>query len=485
MEWHAVVSVGIHGIYNNAEEKRMSTDGRQALDRAVATFRSAAERVLGTAQYDALTALPNRSLFLDRLTHALARARRNEQSLTLLLLDLDRFKHVNDALGPSMGDRALQAVASVLRASSREIDTIARLGNDEFALILEANDADDTAVIVVDRIKNALTEPVRVDDHEVYLTASIGLASYPRNAAEPDQLLQAAEVALYRAKSDGGDTYAFFSAEMNAHAGERLRMAALLRQALVRGEFVLHYQPKVAMGTGAIVGVEALIRWNSAELGFVSPAKFIPLAEETGLIVPIGEWVLRGACRQNKVWQDEGFAPLVMSVNVSPKQFRRSNIVQTISAMLQETGLGAEFLEIEITEGTVMQRPEQAIATLSQLDRLGVQVSIDDFGTGYSSLAYLKRFPVHTLKIDQSFVRGINSDESDAAIVMAIIALAKRLKLKLVAEGVETKEQLAFLTEMECDEYQGYYFSKPVPAVEFGTLLRAALGSGQSNAPRH
>jgi EAL domain-containing protein (putative c-di-GMP-specific phosphodiesterase class I) len=368
-------------------------------------------------------------------------------------------------------------VALVLRSSSREVDTIARLGNDEFALILETNDSDENAVIVVDRLKNALTEPVRIDGHEVYLTASIGLAAYPRNGDSVDQLLQAAEVALYRAKKEGGNTYAFFSAEMNAQAGERLRMAFLMRQALAREEFVLHYQPKVSLHTGAIVGVEALIRWNSAELGLVSPARFIPLAEETGLIVPIGEWVLMTACGQNREWQDEGLSPLIMSVNVSPKQFRQATVVETVGKILEETRLDAQFVELEITEGTVMQRAERAITTLCELNRLGVQVSIDDFGTGYSSLAYLKRFSVQTLKIDQSFVRGITTEESDAAIVSAIIAMAKRLKLKVVAEGVETEEQLAFLTQMHCDEYQGYYFSKPVPAAQFESLIRGAFGS--------
>ena len=430
------------------------------------------ERIAYLAQYDALTALPSRTLFRDRLIQAMARAKRNERLLAVMLLDLDRFKEINDSFGHAVGDCTLQAVGNLLKDALREVDTIARMGGDEFALIIEQNANIDEITAVAERIQQVFYAPLVIAGREIFVTTSIGITVYPFNGEDVDELLQASEVALYRAKEDGRNTYEFFTAEMNGQATERLTTGGLLRRGLERGEFVLHYQPKVAVDSGRIIGVEALIRWNSKELGFVSPAKFIPIAEETGLIVPITEWVLKTACAQSMAWQRGGIPPLEMSVNLSPRQFRQHDLLTMIAGVLQETGLAPRYLDLEITEGTVMQHPEKAIAILKELNVLGVQISIDDFGTGYSSLGYLKRFPVQKLKIDQSFIRGVMSDPNDAAIVTAVIAMAKSLNLGLVAEGVETKDQLAFLTKLRCEEYQGYYFSKPLPPEALLPLLQ-------------
>ncbi len=423
------------------------------------------------AQYDSLTGLPNRNLFLDRLSLAAARAKRSGQMFALMHLDLDRFKEINDSLGHPAGDVVLQAIAELLKKSTRGVDTVARLGGDEFTIIVEGVTDIAQATTVAEKIKHIFDDPIALEGREIFVTASIGIILFPRDAEEINTLLQAAEVAMYRAKAEGRNTYEFYAPAMDRTVG-RLDMDVLLRRALKRQEFVLHYQPKVNIASGQIVGVEALIRWNSRDLGFVPPGRFIPLAEETGLIVPISEWVLKQACAQTKAWQDQGFPSLLMSVNLSPRQFRQKDLVETISGILQEAGLDPRFLELEITEGTVMHQADKAVALLERLHQLGVQLSVDDFGTGYSSLAYLKRFPVQTLKIDQSFVRDLTTDADGAGIVAAVIAMAKSLKLSVIAEGVETKEQLASLTKLKCDEYQGYYFSKPVPAEDFARLLK-------------
>jgi diguanylate cyclase (GGDEF)-like protein len=453
------------------EGAERSTNEVERMGRAIAAFKKAAERVTYLAHYDALTTLPNRTLFSDRLGHAIAKTKRSGGTLSVMLLDLDRFKEINDTLGHTAGDEALQAVARMLTPLVREVDTLARLGGDEFAIIVEEEASVGQITLIAERIQKAFAEPLIVQGREFFVTTSIGIAMHPEHARDPDELMQNADVALYRAKEEGRNTYQFYTSEMNAQADQRLTIDRLLRRAIERREFILHYQPKVALATGLIVGVEALIRWRSDELGLVPPANFIPLAEETGLIVPISEWVLETACAQTKAWQDAGHPPLLMSVNLSPRQFRQKNLVETIAGALTKTGLDARYLELEITEGTVMHHAEKAIEILNQLNRLGVQLSVDDFGTGYSSLSYLKRFPVQRLKIDQSFVRGVTTDPNDAAIVTAVVSMAKSLKLKLVAEGVETEAQRAFLVGLDCDEYQGYYFSKPVPAVDFVRLL--------------
>jgi diguanylate cyclase (GGDEF)-like protein len=459
-----------------AGEDSRDANELERMGHAITSFKEAAERVTYLAHYDSLTNLPNRTLFRDRLVQAMARTRRSERIVAVMLLDLDRFKEINDTLGHTAGDDALRQVAGILTVLLREVDTIARLGGDEFAIVVEQTSVEQLSSIA-DRIQHAFSEPLVVQGREFFVTTSIGIALHPEHGRDVDELVQRADIALYRAKDEGRNTYQIYSGDMNAQADERMTMDRLLRRALERREFVLHYQPKVSVSTGSIVGVEALIRWRSEELGMVSPADFIPLAEETGLIVPISAWVLHTACTQVKAWQDAGLPPLLMSVNLSPRQFRQKDLVETIAAALRETGLEARYLDLEITEGTVMHHADKAIAILNELNALGVQLSVDDFGTGYSSLSYLKRFPVQRLKIDQSFVRGVTSDPNDAAIVTAVVAMAKNLKLKLVAEGVETEEQRAFLDTLDCDEYQGFYFSKPVPPEDFVRLLTAGLAA--------
>ena len=416
------------------------------------------------AQYDTLTGLPNRTLFRDRLSLAMARAKRNEQLVALMFLDLDRFKEINDTLGHTIGDEVLQGVAALLRRTLRDTDTVARLGGDEFTVILESLSQVDEIKIVTEKIQRAFTNPLLIQGREIFVTASVGITIYPFSGTEIDDLLQAADIAMYRAKEEGGNAYEFYSPEIKAQTVERLEMEASLRRAVEKQEFTLHYQPQVSVKSGRISGAEALIRWNSKELGPIPPVQFIPLAEKTGLILPIGEWILRTACAQCKAWQDQGLPELLMSVNLSPRQFRQKNLLEMITGVLEDTGLDPRLLELEITEGTIMYHAETAVALLRLLHLLGVQLSVDDFGTGYSSLAYLKRFPVQRLKIDQSFVRDLTTNADDASIVAAVVAMAKSLKLGVVAEGVETREQLAFLAGLHCDDYQGYYFSRPVPA---------------------
>ncbi|MGH8743549.1 MAG: putative bifunctional diguanylate cyclase/phosphodiesterase, partial [Burkholderiales bacterium] len=435
--------------------------------------KKAEEQLTYLAQYDSLTGLPNRTLFHDRLTTTMARVKRDGKMLALMFLDLDRFKEINDTLGHTIGDEVLQAAAELLRKSLRDVDTIARLGGDEFTIILEDITHEDQVIVVAEKLKKVFVDPIVIKGREIFVTASIGITLYPRDVDDVDALLQTADIAMYRAKEEGRNTYEFYAQEMNAEAAEHLNMENLLRYAIDRQELLLHYQPKVDVKSGRIVGAEALVRWNSKENGLVSPAQFIPLAEKTGLIVPIGEWVLKTACAQNKAWQDQGMPPLLMSVNLSPRQLRQKNLVEMIAEVLDKTGLASRYLELEITEGMIMHHADKAIAILQRINQLGVQLSVDDFGTGYSSLAYLKRFPVQRLKVDQSFVRDLTSDDDDASIVKAVIAMAKSLGLESVAEGVETKEQLDFLSKLRCEEYQEYYFSKPIPAEEFVRLLQA------------
>jgi diguanylate cyclase (GGDEF)-like protein/PAS domain S-box-containing protein len=444
----------------------------QWLMRDITNRRNTEQRLTYLAQYDTLTGLPNRNLFRDRLAFAIARMHRSNNKLALLFLDLDRFKEINDSHGHTIGDEVLQVVANSLKEALRDVDTIARMGGDEFAIILDNIQGAEQVSAIAERIRTTLSTPFLVQGVEIFVSASMGIAIYPRHGATMEDLIQSADVAMYRAKEEGRNTYIFFSSEMNSQAAKHLNMANLLRHGLDRNEFLLHYQPKVAIPGGDITGMEALVRWNSTDLGFVMPGDFISLAEATGLIVQIGAWVLRTACMQNKAWQVEGWASLVVAVNLSARQFQQKDLVEMISTVLAETGLEPRFLELEITESMIMHDAERAVIVLESLSRLGVQLSIDDFGTGYSSLAYLKKFPVQKLKIDQSFVRDLAIDTQDAGIVKAIIAMAKSLKLGVIAEGVETAEQLKYLTKLRCDEYQGYYFSKPVPATEFVAMLR-------------
>jgi diguanylate cyclase (GGDEF)-like protein/PAS domain S-box-containing protein len=434
--------------------------------------RQAEERLAFLAQYDLLTGLPNRNLFRDRLSQALARAKRSGTLVALMFFDLDRFKQINDTLGHGIGDNVLQAVAARLRDHLREVDTISRLGGDEFTLIVEGVDDAAQFIPVAEKIRDSLSSPISVDGHEIFVSTSIGITVYPRDAEEADELVKNADMAMYRAKHEGRNTYLFYTQEMAARTYGQLHLERGLRRALERREFVLHYQPTVEVASGRLVGVEALIRWNGQQ-GMVPPGAFIPLAEETGIIVDIGAWVLREACAQAMAWRSAGLPPMQIAVNVAPRQFVQHDLLQTIRTILEETGLPAQFLEIEITENAIMQQGEGVIDTLKRLNQLGVRIAIDDFGTGYSSLAYLKRFPVQDIKVDQSFVRDIGSDPDDAAIVRAVIAMARSLGLRVIAEGVETEAQLAFLRELSCDVFQGYLLSPPLPAGELEAFLRA------------
>ena len=433
----------------------------------------AEERVRHLAHYDELTGLPNRSLFNQRLSHALARVRRSGEPLALLFIDLDRFKNVNDSLGHDAGDRVLKETALRLRGCLREVDTVSRLGGDEFVVLIEGPPQLSDVAEVAQKILAALSRPVLIEPQEVHVSASIGISTCPGDSDDLQGLMKNADIAMYRAKEQGKNNYQFYSAQMNIHTVERLAMESDLRRALEREEFLLHYQPKVDLGTGAISGTEALLRWRHPLRGLVPPAEFIPLAEETGLIVPIGQWVLQTACAQNKVWQGEGLPHLRVAVNLSALQFSQESLPQDVARVLASTGLDAASLELEITESMVMRDAAQAVKLLDELKRMGVHLSIDDFGTGYSSLSYLKRFPIDSVKIDRSFVRDLPADADDAAITQAIIAMAHSLRLKVVAEGVETEPQEQLLRKQGCDEMQGYYYCKPLPGEALADRLQA------------
>jgi diguanylate cyclase (GGDEF)-like protein/PAS domain S-box-containing protein len=429
------------------------------------------------AHHDPLTDLPNRLLAHSRLAHALDQAQRHAQRIGVLIIDLDRFKTINDSLGHPAGDELLRILAQRLRERLRDEDTLARLGGDEFLVIMEYLHRPEEAAAVAQSLLRLLAkQPFHLPGgHEVFINASIGLSLYPEDGQTATELLQHADAAVYQAKEQGRSTYRFYTEALTQAANERLGLESRLRRALERGEFVLHYQPLVSVPMGRIIGVEALVRWQPPDGALVPPMRFIPLAEETGLIVALGEWVLRTACAQAKAWLEAG-SPLLLAVNLSARQFQTVDIVEQVRAVLADTGLPAVALELEITESTLMEQGQQAITTLNALKALGVRLAIDDFGTGYSSLAYLKRFPINKLKIDQSFVRDIPNDPGDMEIAAAIIALARTLRLEVLAEGVELPEQLVFLRAKGCDSYQGYLFSQPVPVAELGALLGAESG---------
>lgn len=413
--------------------------------------------------HDAVTGLSNRALFEDHLNRALASAQSGRHPLALILCDLDRFKQINDTLGYQSGDCLLRNVAERLSACAREDDVMARIGGDEFAsLVIRMNSPED-AVEIVRQIQEALKPPFELDGHELFVTASVGISLYPNDGQDSQTLLKNATAALYRAQRQGGDGYQFYTADMNEKALRRLTLENRLRRAVEREELVVFYQPKIDIHANRIVGMEALVRWQSPELGLVSPAEFIPLAEDSGLIVPVGEWVLRAACAQNRLWQDVGLSRLRVAVNISARQFQQQNLSVKISQILDETGLDPHCLELELTESSIMQSADSATRTLGELRETGIEISIDDFGTGYSSLGYLKRLPVDTLKIDQSFVREMTTEPDSAAIVQAIITLAHNLRLKVIAEGVETEEQLRFLHLLRCDQAQGYLLASLYP----------------------
>lgn len=430
------------------------------------------------AHYDPLTGLPNRLLLLSRLNHALERTRRDKTRGAVLFLDLDRFKNVNESLGHGMGDELLQIASQRMRACLCETDTLARLGGDEFVVVLEDLPDPENAASVAQKLIDRLDAPfVLSGEQEVYIGASLGISIFPDDADDADRLIQYADAALYQAKGSGRGIYHFYTESLTTSANERLALETRLRHALEQDEFVLHYQPLVALTDGRIFGVEALVRWQIPGVGLLSPSRFIPLAEETGLIVPLGEWVLRTACARMKTWLDAGLPLEMLAVNLSPRQFQQGDLHERIRAILAETGLMSRHLELEITETALIEDGPENETKLAVLKDLGVRIAIDDFGTGYSSLAYLKRFPIDKLKIDQSFVRDIPLDSSNMEIVAAIIAMAKTLKLEVLAEGVETDAQLAFLKHQGCDVAQGYLFSRPVAADAMQTILATAMAN--------
>src|SRR5688572_17300447 len=425
------------------------------------------------ANYDALTGLPNRNLLHDRLKQAVF-AQRHVRSIAVVFIDLDHFKFINDSLGHNAGDKLLQTMADRLSDAVRDGDTVSRLGGDEFILVLNDQHNEDVVFRAMQRIIGKVGEPVVIGGQELTVTCSAGISLFPQDGTDVETLLKNADAAMYRAKEHGRNNFQLHTAEMNKLVTERVSLESSLRRALERNEFILHYQPKLDLRTGSIVGVEALVRWQHPEMGLLQPDRFIPLAEETGLIVQIGEWVLRTACAQARAWQDAALPPVTMSVNLSARQFRHEALFKSVARILSETGLRPDHLEMEITESMVMHNADAAISILKGLRELGVHLSVDDFGTGYSSLAYLKNLPIEILKIDRSFVKDINgasSKKDGGEIAQAIISLGHSLKLKVIAEGVEEESQLDFLKANRCDEAQGFLFAKPMPPEEFGLLL--------------
>jgi diguanylate cyclase (GGDEF)-like protein/PAS domain S-box-containing protein len=444
----------------------------QALQGKVEEQKQAEERIQRLAHYDVLTGLPNRALLTERTQAALSRARRARDSVALMFLDLDHFKAVNDSLGHRVGDAVLVELAQRLRRVVRTEDTVSRLGGDEFVLLLPDTDAEGAAS-VARKVLAVAQVPFNVEGHELTITPSAGIALAPRDGNDLEALSRAADTAMYRAKAEGRNTWRFYTAELQAQSDRALLLSNALRRAIERDQLSLAYQPQMELDSGRIVGAEALLRWQHPELGNVSPAEFIPLAESTGLILPIGEWVLQQAVRQIAAWDREGLPPLTVAVNVSSVQIHQSDLPSLVKRTVEASGISIERLEVELTEGAAMQDPQAAIAAMNTLYENGTELSIDDFGTGYSSLAYLKNFPVGKLKIDRSFVRDIGSDVGDRAIVEAIIRMAASLGMRTVAEGVETDEQLAFLRERGCHSMQGYLLSKPLPADAFAAFVKS------------
>jgi diguanylate cyclase (GGDEF)-like protein/PAS domain S-box-containing protein len=450
--------------------------------------KQAQEKLNHLAYHDALTDLPNQVLFKDRLKQAIAYSRRSDQLHAVLLLNLDRFKTINDSLGYTAGDRLLQSVAQRLTSCVRESDTVARFGSDEFAILLTQFSRTQDAANAAREIKDVLYQAFIFDEQEVFISKIIGISLYPHDDRDTAGLLKSASVALDRAKVDGGNNYQFYTAGGTTRALKQLVLESNLRGALERSEFVVHYQPQVTIPDFHLVGMEALVRWRHPSLGLLYPSEFVPLAEDSGLIIALGDWVMRNACLQNMAWQDKGLAPMRLSVNFSARQFQQPSFISTVAEVLKETNLDPRWLELELTESSIMKEPEQAIEKLHELKLMGIRVAIDDFGTGYSSLNYLKRFPIDTLKIDKSFVSDVCKDPHDTAIVRAIITLGHALDLTVVAEGVETQEQLKYLTSLGCDVVQGFLFSKSLSVGAFEELLMeqrraAALSVNHDTAP--
>jgi diguanylate cyclase (GGDEF)-like protein/PAS domain S-box-containing protein len=437
----------------------------------VSQSRAMATRMAHLAQHDFLTDLPNRVLLTERLTQIIGLAKRHGKQVALLFIDLDNFKHINDSLGHSTGDQLLQLVAQRLITCVRDTDMVCRQGGDEFVILLPEIAYSQDAGLVAETLLTSFSRPHLIDGQELHITLSIGISIYPDDADNVDSVMQNADTAMFHAKASGRNNYQYFKSEMNVRAVRRLAIEGNLRRALKENEFVLYYQPQINLASGAMVGAEALIRWQDPDIGLVYPENFVPIAEECGLIVQIGRWVLREACRQIKAWQDAGLLGVPVSVNISSVELRQESFVESVALILHETGMTADLLELEMTESILMNNTASSVLVLKSLKAMGLKLAIDDFGTGYSSLSYLKRFPIDTLKIDQSFVRDIVTDSDDATIVTAVIGMGKNLNLRVIAEGVETQEQLAFLKNQLCDEGQGFYFNRALTAKEFGLLL--------------
>ncbi|QHF43422.1 GGDEF domain-containing response regulator [Pseudomonas sp. S35] len=423
-------------------------------------------------QYDALTQLPNSTLLGDRLTQAIALGRRHDTQLAVMFIGLDRFKRINNALGYPVGDEVLQQVSQGLVASVRESDSVFRYGSDEFVILLNDVQHPQQTQHIAQKLLNAISATRHVAGHDLSITACLGISIYPNDSGNAVELIKHAETAMHTSKERGPDTFSFYTEDMNLRAQHQQNLESAIRQALERDEFVLHYQPKLDLASGKIVGAEALIRWFQPRSGWVNPADFIPVAEDSGLIVPLTQWVLRQSCEQAQIWRVMGLPSLRVSVNVSAIDFRQRSFVDNLAAILKDTGLPPAQLELEITESVLMQNVDETVDILQRIKAIGVRLALDDFGTGYSSLSYLRRFPIDVLKIDQSFVRGLNANSQDAQLITAIIGMGKSLELNIIAEGVETAEQLDFLKTQECEEGQGFLFSKAVPAKDFARLLQ-------------
>jgi diguanylate cyclase (GGDEF)-like protein len=441
----------------------------------VSVARTMALQMIHSAQHDFLTGLPNRMLLNDRVAQAIILALRHTKKVAMLFLDLDGFKHINDSLGHEIGDKLLQSVTKRLIDCVRFSDTVSRQGGDEFVVLLSEMEHSEDAAITARRMLHVVAEGHSIDQHDLHVTTSIGVSVYPDDGLDAVTLIKNADTAMYQAKENGRQSYQFFRPAMNVRAVERQSIEESLRRALERQEFALHYQPKVDLKTGGITGAEALLRWTHPVRGLISPAEFIPVAEDCGLILPIGKWVLHEACKQARAWLDAGLPPITMAVNISAMAFRDDGFLDGVFAILTETGLDPRFLELELTESVLMKRAESAASVLQKLRARGVRVAVDDFGTGYSSLSYLRKFSIDALKIDQSFVRQITTTPDDTAIVTAVVSMGRSLKLRVIAEGVETQEELVFLQALLCDEAQGYYFSPAVVADQFAPLLKAGF----------
>ncbi len=443
--------------------------------RDVSAARAMALQIIHSAEHDLLTGLPNRMLFNDRVTQAIGLAQRHASEVGILFLDLDGFKHINDSLGHPMGDKLLKSIAKRLVDCVRSSDTVSRQGGDEFVVLLSELEHAEDAGIMATRMLQAVAEAHSIDHHDLHVTSSIGLSVYPDDGLDAETLIKNADTAMYQAKENGRQSFQFFKPAMNVRAVERQSIEESLRRALERHEFALCYQPKINLKTREITGAEALLRWTHPIRGPVPPGQFIPVAEDCGLILPIGQWVLREACKQARVWLDAGLPLASMAVNISAMEFRNDNFLENVFATLKDTKLDPIFLELELTESVLMKRAESAASVLKTLRASGVQIAVDDFGTGYSSLSYLRKFPIDALKIDQSFVRQITTAPGEMTIVTAMISMGRSLKLRVVAEGVETQQELEFLQAHQCDEAQGYYFSRPVVAQEFARLLKTGI----------